>query len=161
MAYDQALAARIRAHLAHRAGVTEKEMFGGIGFMLQGNMAVGVQGDDLMVRLDKAHHGDAVAEPHARAFTMGGRTMPGYILVAPGGTASDAVLGTWIDRAVAHAGTLAAKPGQEAKAKLAARAEERTKETGAAKAKVGAKSRPARSGRAAKRASASASRRRR
>jgi hypothetical protein len=112
MAYDQALAARIRAHLAHRAGVTEKEMFGGIGFMLQGNMAVGVSGDDLMVRLDKAHHGDAIAEPHARAFTMGGRSMPGFILVAPGGTASDAVLGTWIDRAVAHAGSLPAKPGK-------------------------------------------------
>jgi hypothetical protein len=129
VAYDQALAARIRAHLAHRAGVTEKEMFGGIGFMLQGNMAVGVNGDDLMVRLDKAHHTDAVAEPHARAFTMGGRTMPGFILVAPGGTVTDAVLGTWIDRAVAYAGTLPAKPGQEAKAKLAARA----------KAKVAAK----------------------
>jgi TfoX/Sxy family transcriptional regulator of competence genes len=112
VAYDQELAARIRAHLAHRAGVTEKEMFGGIGFMLQGNMAVGVQGDDLMVRLDKVHHDDAIAEPHARAFAMGGRTMPGFILVAPAGTASDAVLGTWIDRAVAHAGTLPAKTGR-------------------------------------------------
>jgi hypothetical protein len=152
VAYDQALAARIRAHLAHRAGVTEKEMFGGIGFMLQGNMAVGVNGDDLMVRLDKAHHDDAVAEPHARPFTMGGRSMPGFILVGPGGTATDAVLGTWIDRAVAHAGTLPAKPGQEVKAKLAARA----------KAKAAAKpasSRPAKAGRTAKRAGASRRRR--
>ena len=115
MAYDHDLADRIRAHLAHRAGVSDKEMFGGICFMLMGNMAVGVMGADLLVRLAAAQHPAAVAEPHARAAVMGGRMMAGYILVAPPGTATDAALGTWIDRSVAHAATLPAKKPAAAK----------------------------------------------
>ena len=122
MAYDRDLADRIRAHLAHRAGVTEKELFGGIAFMLQGNMAVGVSGADLLVRLARAQHATAVVEPHARPFAMTGREMPGYILVAPPGTATDAALGTWIDRAVAHGATLPPKKKPAAKPKATAKA---------------------------------------
>ena len=118
MAYDQALAARIRSHLAHRAGVTEKQMFGGVAFMLEGHMAVGVHKNELVVRLAASQHAAAVAEPHAHAMTFTGRSMPGFILVGPDGIVSDAALGTWIDRAVAHAATL--RPKQPTKAKKSA-----------------------------------------
>ena len=116
MAYDQALAARIRSHLAHRRGVTEKQMFGGTGFMLQGNMAVGVHKDALLVRLDPAQQQSALGEPHTRPFVMGSRAAKGFLLVDPPGTSTDAALGTWIDRAVAYAGVLPAKKKAAARA---------------------------------------------
>ncbi len=104
MAYDEALAERVRTQLAGEAGVTERKMFGGIAFMLDGNMALGVRDDELMVRLDAGDVEDALAQPHARQSMMGERPMKGIVLVS-----QDADLGAWIARGVAHARALPPK----------------------------------------------------
>jgi TfoX/Sxy family transcriptional regulator of competence genes len=84
-------------------------MFGGIAFMLNGNMAVGVSGDELMVRVGKDAHDEAMTLPGARLFDMSARPMRGWILVAPEGIASDSDLDAWINRGVAWAETLPPK----------------------------------------------------
>ncbi len=81
MAYDRSLAARIRTRIGDHPALTEREMFGGIAFMIGGNMAVGVHGDDLMVRVGKAGHDAAVARPGARIMDFTARPMVGCITV--------------------------------------------------------------------------------
>jgi TfoX/Sxy family transcriptional regulator of competence genes len=97
MAYDEQLAQRIRGALRGRDGVTEQKMFGGIAFMINGNMAVGITRDELMVRVGPDAHDDAVAQPHVRIMDMGNRPMRGMVNVAPPGVASDADLQRWVD----------------------------------------------------------------
>ena len=109
MAYEEALADDVRARLAERSGITEREMFGGIAFMLHGNMAVGVAGSELMVRVGKEDHDEAMALPGTREFDMTGRAMKGWILVGPEGYATDADFQAWVDRGVAFAASLPAK----------------------------------------------------
>jgi TfoX/Sxy family transcriptional regulator of competence genes len=109
MAFDEQLAARIRAHLGKRTGLAEKKMFGGIGFLMKGNMCVGVHRDALIVRLDPAATDRALAEPHTRVFDLTGRPMKGWILVEPQGLATAAQLGKWVDRAAKYAASLPAK----------------------------------------------------
>jgi TfoX/Sxy family transcriptional regulator of competence genes len=110
MAYDEALAARIREALAGREGITEKKMFGGLGFLHHGNMCVGVASrGGLIVRLGEA--GDAhLGEPYVARFSAGGgRTMNGWLLVEDGGIATTEDLETWVDRAVGYTGSLPPK----------------------------------------------------
>ena len=108
MAYDEVLADRIRAQLAGEDGLTERKMFGGIGWMLAGNMAVGLMKDGLMVRLgDKT--ADALEEPHASQPMMGERPMKGMVVVAPEGVETDEQLGAWIGRGAAVARSLPPK----------------------------------------------------
>ena len=109
MAYDEALAERMRKVLAGEPGLTEKKMFGGVGFLIRGNMACGVHGDDLIVRVGPARYDEALAQPHARAFDMTGRPMVGWVEVAPAGFASAAELRRWIALGVEHVKTLPAK----------------------------------------------------
>lgn len=109
MAYDEALADDIRAHLGDHPGLTEKQMFGGIAFMVGGNMAVGISGNELMVRVGKDAHDAAVSRPGARTFDMGARPMKGWVSVAPEGFASDADFASWIDQGVTFAESLPAK----------------------------------------------------
>jgi TfoX/Sxy family transcriptional regulator of competence genes len=109
MAFDEKLAARIRAHLSKRAGVAERKMFGGITFMLQGNMCCGVHRDALIVRLGPEEAGRALAEPHTRVFDLTGRPMKAWVLVEPKGLAAGAQLEKWVDRAAKHAGSLPPK----------------------------------------------------
>jgi TfoX/Sxy family transcriptional regulator of competence genes len=109
MAYDEALADRIRAALAHRPGVAERKMFGGIAFMVDGNMCVGINGEDLMVRLGDDGADAALDEPHVRPMDFTGRPLKGYAYVAPTGTADDAALRGWVDRALAFSETLPPK----------------------------------------------------
>lgn len=97
MAYDEVLADRVRAALAPREGLSEREMFGGIAFMLAGNMAVGIIGDDLMVRLGKDDAERALTEPHVRPMDFTGRPMKTTVYVDPDGTADDADLAGWVD----------------------------------------------------------------
>jgi TfoX/Sxy family transcriptional regulator of competence genes len=97
MAYDERLADRIRGVLRTRDGVTERKMFGGIGFMLNGNMAVGVTRDELMVRVAPDTQDDALAQPHVRVMNMGDRPMRGMVGVAPAGVETDADLARWVD----------------------------------------------------------------
>jgi TfoX-like protein len=97
MAYDEDLANRIRERLGAEDGVTEKAMFGGLAFLLRGNMAVGISGDELMVRIGPDAADAALARPHTRVFDMTGRPMRGWILVAGSALAEDEALGAWVD----------------------------------------------------------------
>jgi len=109
MAYDQALAQRVRAALQATPGLTEVKMFGGICFMVAGNMAGGVINDSLMVRVGTDARDAALAQPHARLLDMTGRTMKGWVLVEPAGIESDADLTRWIGQGVAYAQALPPK----------------------------------------------------
>jgi TfoX/Sxy family transcriptional regulator of competence genes len=109
MAYDTTLASRVRDVLGEHLEIAEREMFGGIAFLLSGNMAVGVSKDDLMVRIDPDEHDEALAAPGVRAFDMTGRPMRGWILVAPEATAEVSDLQRWVEIGLAFAGTLPAK----------------------------------------------------
>ena len=109
MAYDEALAQRIREQLTAEPGLTERAMFGGLAFLLDGNMAVGLSGDELMVRVGPDGSDDALARPHTRPFDMTGRPMKGWILVAPEGIGDTGELGAWVDRGVSFARSLPPK----------------------------------------------------
>jgi hypothetical protein len=84
-------------------------MFGGVGFMVDGNMACGVHGEGLIVRLGPAQYEPAMKQPHVRVFDLTGRPMKGWIVVAPAGCAADADLRSWIEQGVAFAQTLPRK----------------------------------------------------
>jgi len=96
MAYDKKLAARVRASLGNIPAI-EKKMFGGVGYMLHGNMACGILGDALIVRVGKENYAAAMARPHTRIFNITGRTMSGWVMVDSSGTADDAALAEWLD----------------------------------------------------------------
>jgi TfoX/Sxy family transcriptional regulator of competence genes len=97
VAYDEALAERVRAQLDDEPGVTERKMFGGIAWMLEGNMAVGLISTGLLVRLGPEADA-ALEEPHASPPMMGSRVMKGFVVVAPEGVGEDAQLAAWIAR---------------------------------------------------------------
>ena|SRR5437879_7614531 len=113
MTYSLAQAERVRGILGNRTGLTEKEMFGGIAFLLGGNMAVGVHGDDLIVRVEPKETDALLREPGAKPFDLGpgGRSPAGWLLVGPEGSKKDASLRTWVARGVAYASSLPAKKG--------------------------------------------------
>jgi TfoX/Sxy family transcriptional regulator of competence genes len=114
MAYDTVLAERIRRHVKPRRGFTEKEMFGGIGFLLLGHMCVGVWKESLILRLGPAADA-ALKEPSVREFDITGRPMSGWVLVEPSGFGREEALRRWIDRAADHVATLPAKSAGERK----------------------------------------------
>jgi len=102
VAYDQELASRVRALLAAHAGVEEKKMFGGLSFMVAGQMCCGVLKNDLVVRIGEASYQHALADPHVRPFDFTGRPSAGMVYVASHGLTSDRTLGTWVQRAVEY-----------------------------------------------------------
>jgi TfoX/Sxy family transcriptional regulator of competence genes len=109
MAFDETLAARVRKALGKRAGIVEKKMFGGIAFLLRGNMCVGLHGNELIVRLDPEDGQRVLAEPNVRAFDLTGRPMKGWLLVAPGGLETDRALRRWVDAGIEFAASLPPK----------------------------------------------------
>jgi TfoX/Sxy family transcriptional regulator of competence genes len=110
MAYDEELANRIRELIAMESGLTEKKMFGGLAFLIDGNMSVGVSGQGgLMVRVDPAETDGLVAKPHARPFEMRGRPMQGWLRVDPEGVRTKRQLEPWVRRGVAYARSLPPK----------------------------------------------------
>ena len=109
MAFDEALATRIRQGLGRRKGIAEKKMFGGIGFLLNSNMCVGVWKESLIVRLDPDQYEEALKEPFVKEFDITGRPMKGWVLVQPEGVKDDDQLKGWIQRAVKFVGKLPAK----------------------------------------------------
>jgi len=110
MAYDEELAGRIRALVGDRPDLTEKTMFGGLAFLIGGNIAVAASGQGgVLVRVDPATSDDLVATTPAELMEMRGRSMRGWLRVAPEGVAADAVLGEWVARGIAHAASLPAK----------------------------------------------------
>jgi len=108
MTYDEHLAARVRTLLANRTDVSERKMFGGLTFMITGNMCCGVNGDELIVRLDPDHEDAALARPHARPMDFTGRPMRGFVTVQPKGL-KGAQLNRWVREAVARAASLPPK----------------------------------------------------
>jgi TfoX N-terminal domain len=119
MTYSEAQAARVRKELGRRPGIIEKQMFGGIAFLLGGNMAVGVHGEDLIVRVNPAETEALMREPGAKPFDLSGSRGPpaGWLLVAPSGYRTDAALRTWVGRGTAYASSLPKKGAKKAKAK--------------------------------------------
>jgi TfoX/Sxy family transcriptional regulator of competence genes len=109
VAYDEGLATRVRELLQERPGVVEKQMFGGLAFLVQGNMACGVRGDELMVRVAPDTAEAALGEPGARPFDMTGRPMKGWLLVDADGHAEDDDLRRWVHRGAAYAASLPPK----------------------------------------------------
>lgn len=109
MVYDEGLAERVREVIAARTALSERKMFGGIAWMLHGNMAVGIVGDDLMVRVGPDAHDKALEEPHARPMDFSGRPMKGYVYVAPPGVTADTDLAVWVARGADFAETLPPK----------------------------------------------------
>jgi hypothetical protein len=110
MAFDEQLAQRVRERLEARADIDERRMFGGLAFLLAGNLCCGVHGEDLIVRLDPD---DATAlldtEPDVRVFDITGRPMRGWLFVGPRATAEDDDLARWVERSVAFASALPPK----------------------------------------------------
>ena len=109
MAYSESLALRIRQIVARRRGITEKKMFGGVGFLLNGNMLAGVWKTSLIVRLGPENYEETLKEPHVREFDITGKPMKGWVLVEPDGIDNDEQLKVWIQRGIEFVGTLAKK----------------------------------------------------
>lgn len=109
MAYNEQLAERIRSLLARRQGMDERKMFGGVVFMLNGNMCCGVHKGELIVRLAPGDTGKCLSLPHTRIFDLSGRPMQGWILVAPSGLVDDEALARWVKIAVDYATSLSPK----------------------------------------------------
>ena len=108
MAYNAEIARRVQKVLERREGLTERKMFGGIAFMLEGNMCCGVTNDDLMVRVGADGLEDALAQPHARPMDFTGRPMKGFVFV-DAAELGDRDLRKWVQRGVAFAESLPAK----------------------------------------------------
>jgi TfoX/Sxy family transcriptional regulator of competence genes len=109
MAYDEGLATRIRELIGGEVGLAEKKMFGGLAMLLDGNMAVGVRNDGMIVRTYPDQHEQLLTEEGARPFDLTGRPMKGWIVVDASGCAEDDDLRRWVDRGVAYARSLPPK----------------------------------------------------
>jgi TfoX/Sxy family transcriptional regulator of competence genes len=110
MAYDEDLANRIRELIAGESGVTEKKMFGGLAFLIGGNMAVAASGQGgLMVRCDPDQTDKLVAKPNAARFEMRGRAMDGWLRIEDEGVKTKRQLEQWVKTGVAYARSLPPK----------------------------------------------------
>ena len=109
MAYDEGLAHRVRELMAQTPGYHEKKMFGGLCFLLDGNMACGINADQLMVRVGPEAYQNALARPHAREMDFTGRALKGFVYVDADGLSEDSGLQAWVDLGTEFAGSLPPK----------------------------------------------------
>ena len=110
MAYDEDLAARIRGLLGNRADLTEQKMFGGLAFLIGGNMAIAASGQGgILVRVDPEESEELVATTPAELMEMRGRSMAGWLRVDSDDVADDATLGEWVERGAGYAAALPSK----------------------------------------------------
>ncbi|HEX6987310.1 MAG TPA: TfoX/Sxy family protein [Planctomycetaceae bacterium] len=109
MAYSESLACRLRDVLARKRGVAEKRMFGGLVFLLDGNLLVGVWKDSLIARLGPERAAEALREPHVGVFDVTGRPMRNWVLVGPDGVDSDRQVADWVAEAERFVRTLPPK----------------------------------------------------
>ena len=109
MAFDRGLAQRVRELLAEEEGFVEKKMFGGVCFLLHGNMACGIINDDLIVRVGLLDYEAALALPHTRCFDITGRAMKGWVMVSTVGHEADDDLSGWVRKGANFALTLPPK----------------------------------------------------
>lgn len=114
MAYDERLAARVREALGRRVAFGERKMFGGLCFLHEGGMLLGIVGDDLMVRVGPERYEAALGEPHVRTMDFTGRPMKGMVYVNSRGTREDPAISRWVEAA------LAAPPAAKPRRKKAA-----------------------------------------
>ena len=109
MAYDEMLAARVRDRVSYLAGFDEKKMFGGVGFLLNGNMACGVNKKDLIIRVGPDAYESNLKESHTKPFDMTGRPMTGWIVVVENGYSAESDLAKWVQKGVDYAYSLPPK----------------------------------------------------
>lgn len=109
MAYSENTAARVRQALAAVDGVVERQMFGGLVFMVKGNMGCGVEQDRLMLRVGPEQYAAALTQPYAGVMDFTGRPLRGFVVVQPAGFAAAAALPEWVNRALSFVQTLPAK----------------------------------------------------
>ena len=109
MAYDERLAQRVRLKLAAQEGVSEKRMFGGLAFMVHGNMSLAIDKDRLMVRVGRNRHEASLKRPHAGLMDMTGRPMKGFVVVQPEGVDNKEDLRDWVQQGVEFALSLPPK----------------------------------------------------
>lgn len=109
MPYDEGLAERLREVFSTHKDVTEKKMFGGIAFMVSGNMCCGVVNDTLMARVGPDHFEAALKRPHVRKMDFTGKPLKGFVYVAPEGFESDEDLAGWVQVSLDFVTTLPAK----------------------------------------------------
>ena len=110
MPYDEDLANRLRELLAGEGPITEKKMFGGLAFLLNGHMSVSAsRSGGLLARIDPAETDAALEHEHVARMEMGGRSMDGWITVAPEALADDRTLSAWVERSVSYVKTLPPK----------------------------------------------------
>ena len=109
MAYDEVLALCVREMLAGTLNLEVKKMFGGVGYLVNGNMACGVHKDYLIVRVGPELYQAALDQPHTSVFDITGRPMTGWVMVAPEGFGSDYGLKSWVMRGLDFAASLPQK----------------------------------------------------
>ncbi len=109
MAINQELAERIRTHLKKREGFSEKKMFGGVAFLINGNMSVGVLGDEMIVRMEPEATETALQEPGVRPFDLTGRPMKGWVMVDPANSKQSKAFSKWVRRGADFAASLPKK----------------------------------------------------
>ncbi len=117
MAYDDGLAERLRGALEEQRDVSEKKMFGGLCFLVDNKMCVGIVKSELMVRVGAERHAEALRQPHARPMDFTGRPMKGFVYVAPEGFDSERQLAWWVGLGVSYARSV--KPASAPKPKRA------------------------------------------
>ena len=109
MAFDEALADRVRPLLRRRKGFSERKMFGGVGFLLNGNMCVGIWKDSLVVRFDRKEHDETLFLQHVKPFDITGKVMRGWALIEPAGLKPTDALKKWVGRSATFVNALPAK----------------------------------------------------
>ena len=110
--YNERLAERVRGVLAPHRSVVEKKMMGGLCFMLRGHMCCGVTKDQLVVRVGRERHADALTEPHVRPMDFTGRPLRGFVFVGPQGIRTSRALERWVSRGIAFVDSLPPKRGR-------------------------------------------------
>lgn len=113
MVYNHDLAERILKILEAHAGIKETKMFGGVGYLVGGNMACGVNKDDLIIRVGPEKYEAALTEEHTKVFDLTGRPMTGWIVVTEAGYRTDSDLKTWVERGLDYASSLPHKIGNQ------------------------------------------------
>lgn len=109
MAYDEGLAQRVREMIEGQPMLDEKKMFGGIGFMIEGNIACGVLNDDLIVRVGTQDYQTSLNKKYCKEFDITGRAMKGWVMVQPGGYETDQALKAWVGKGIRFSLTLPPK----------------------------------------------------
>lgn len=118
MPYDQKLAERIRGFFGAGHDAAEKKMFGGLGFLIKGNMCCGVWRNDLILRVGREVCAELLGHPDVQAFDPAGRPMAGWLLVKPAGCRDDEALAKWLDLAIRFSGSLSPKETPERRRRM-------------------------------------------